>query len=48
MGLEVSVAVWYPTGHTTLVQRWINVSGVDSTSQQRRFSRVQIRLAKSN
>ena len=25
----------YPTGHTTLLRRWINVSDVDSTSQQR-------------
>ena len=38
MGVEVSVAVWYPTGHTTLLRRWSNVTGVDSTSQQRRMS----------
>ena len=53
MGVEVSVAVLYPTGHTTLLQRWTNVTGVDSTSQQRRVSMgmspgllsgVQIRL----
>ena len=53
MGVEVSVAVYYPTGHTTLLKRWINVTGVDSTSQQRRvsmgmsqrlFSGVQIQL----
>ena len=25
-----------PTGHTTLLRRWMNVNGVDSTSQQRR------------
>ena len=27
----------YPTGHTTLLRRWINVIAVDSTSQQRRM-----------
>ena len=33
MGVKVSVAVYYPTGHTTLWQRWI--TGIASTSQQR-------------
>ena len=27
---------WQPTGHMTLLRRWINVIPVDSTSQQRR------------
>ena len=38
MGVEVSVAVEYPTGYTTLLQSWINVTGVDSRSQQRYLS----------
>ena len=27
---------WHPTGHTTLLRRWINVIDVDSPSQQHR------------
>ena len=39
---------YMPTGHTTLLHRWINVNDVDSTLQQRRvpsgYSAVQSQI----
>ena len=32
----VKLKMQVPTGHTALLQRWINVNDVDSTSEQRR------------